>query len=217
MVRTEPNAARHNYPPWASNMTDKNDRKKEDIKEEIIIKTRAVVSKMGYKKSSTEEIARSLNKTKGALYHYFKNREEIIQAVITYEGEQVKKAILEGIGREKNPQKRLETFFIIRLKKTYELWDYYQSVIEEYFNRYQYIMLALKDYNKYELQVVKSILKEGITSGVFEVTDIPLTARTICKAMRAYDFYLFQGEPLKDTRIEMTEVLRIIIRGISRK
>lgn len=195
-------------------MKTKNNPLKADVKKEIIIKSRQIISKMGYKKSSTEEIAKSLNKTKGALYHYFENREEIIREVLRYEGHLLKEAVNKGITGEKDPLKQLNNFFFIRAKKVFELWSYYQSVIAEYFNRYSFIMSALREYTTEEQTILERILREGNRKKVFNIKNIGLTSRSLLKAMRGYDFFMFQGESFESIEGEIKETIRIIIKGL---
>ncbi|HOT45576.1 MAG TPA: TetR/AcrR family transcriptional regulator [Spirochaetota bacterium] len=195
----------------------KTTKTKEDVKLEIIKKSREVISKMGWRKSSTEEIAKTLNKTKSSLYHYFDNREELIRAVVHYEGEQIKEALIEAIGKEKNPQDKLMVYFATRIKKIYKLWDFYKGVIEEYFLRYSFIMMALDDYMRYEQQLIENILTEGNKSGLFSIQNIPLTSRALIKMMMGFDFFMFQGGKFKDIQDELAEGLRQFIRGMLKK
>ncbi|OHD68452.1 MAG: hypothetical protein A2W19_14120 [Spirochaetes bacterium RBG_16_49_21] len=198
-------------------MPKKSLKNKDETRKEIIKKSREVISKMGYRKASTEEIAKSLNKTKSALYHYFENREEILKAVIHYEGEQVKQSILEVIGNETNPRKKLEVFFLNRAKNVFKLWNFYKSIIEEYFLRYSFIWMSLDKYNTDEQKILENILQEGIDQKLFSIPDISLTSRSLIKMMRGFDFFIFQGEKYKEIQSDLAEVLRIFIDGISKK
>lgn len=195
----------------------KSNGKKEIIKREIIEKSREIIARLGYKKSSTEEIARSLNKTKASLYHYFKNREEILQAVIDYEGKGLKDVLINTVNSGDNPPIKLQSFFKARAKKIFELWNFYKFVISEYFNRYSFIMGSLNEYNDKELFLVKSIIQDGIERGMFSVSNVELTSKALIKSMKGYDFFLFQGEHFNDIEDELTETLKIFVNGISKK
>jgi AcrR family transcriptional regulator len=198
-------------------MAPKKTKSKEDVKQEIIKKSREVISKMGWRKSSTEEIAKTMNKTKSSLYHYFDNREELIRAVVHYEGEQIRLALAEAVSNEKNPQDKLMIYFTTRIKKIYKLWDFYKGVIEEYFLRYSFIMMALGDYMRYEQQFIEEILNEGNRRGIFAIPDVTLTSRSLIRMVMGFDFFMFQGEKFKDIQNEMAEGLRVFISGLSKK
>ncbi|MFW6389223.1 MAG: TetR/AcrR family transcriptional regulator, partial [Marinilabiliaceae bacterium] len=48
----------------------------------ILKSARELFAKFGYRKTTMEDIAQALRKGKSSLYYYFKNKEEIFQAVI---------------------------------------------------------------------------------------------------------------------------------------
>lgn len=54
------------------------ERKLKKKKEEIILSAVKIVNKRGYAKATMEEIAAELLMTKGSLYYYFKNKEDLI-------------------------------------------------------------------------------------------------------------------------------------------
>ncbi|MBN1532333.1 MAG: TetR/AcrR family transcriptional regulator [Spirochaetes bacterium] len=190
-------------------------KQKDEMKREIIKKAREVVSRVGYRGASTEMIARSLNRTKGALYHYFKSRDDLIKSIVDFEGERMAETIETTVARETSPEEKLFRCFTARAAEVKKLFAFYGSVIEEYFMRYEFITDALREYRKRELEIVEGILREGVALGRFEVTDTELTSRALLKAMSGYDFFLFQGEKYSPLEREMTEALRVFIRGIS--
>ncbi len=53
----------------------------------ILDASRDLFARFGYKKTTMEDIAMALRKGKSSLYYYFKNKEEIFQAVIELESE----------------------------------------------------------------------------------------------------------------------------------
>jgi len=90
-------------------------------------------------------------------------------------------------------------------------------VIEEYFKKYLFIMKALSDYNLEEYETIQKILHEGVKSKVFQITDVKMVSKTLIKAMKAYDFFMFLEENYEDTRNEMSAALKIFINGIAKK
>ncbi len=191
------------------------EKQKTDVKQEIIRKAREILSRFGYRGASTEMIARSLNRTKGALYHYFKNRDDIIKSVIDYEGRRILDTVMKSVEKEAAPDMKLFRCVMTRASEVKRLFSYYGSVIEEYFMRYQFIVDALGEYSAQEQSMVEEILKEGADRGVFSVNDPALTSRALLKAMSGYDFFIFQGGKYSMLEKEITEALSIFIRGIS--
>ncbi len=193
----------------------KNNTKK-NKKLEIIQKSIEIVARMGYKKSSTEEIAKALDKTKGSLYYYFKSKDDLIKAVIEYESDQLKNEIMNAIKKTDDPRIKLKLFYKVRAIKILKLLSFYKLVLNEYFDRYTFIMTTLKSYNKEESATIKSILKNGSDSGLFAISELDKTARAIIKTMHGFDFFMFLEGDREENLREMREILKIIIKGISK-
>ena len=82
---------------------------KNDMKEIIINASRNIFARFGFKKTTVDEIANSLYKTKSFIYHYFKSKEEIFQSVVEKESAVLKEEIINAVNLEENPQKKLHT------------------------------------------------------------------------------------------------------------
>jgi len=63
---------------------------KDKYREQIIKASSEIFSRYGFKKTTMEEIARSLRKGKSSIYYYYKSKEEIFEAVIDYEAQVLK-------------------------------------------------------------------------------------------------------------------------------
>lgn len=185
-----------------------------DFKQAIVLKAREILSSNGYKKTTTEDIAKSLNKTKSALYYYFKNREEILKEVLKYEAEEVKKLIIEEIEKESEPVNKLRSFFITRFNIVNQVLDFYRPVINEYFMHNTFVLDALNGYPNEEYQIFISVLKEGEGQNLFKQGTTEQKAQSIFKGMRGFDFYLFQGEDFNTSLNEMLSCLNLIVKGI---
>ena len=55
---------------------------KDPIREEILRKAAELLGRFGFKKTTMEDIARAIGKSKSSLYYYYKTKEEIFEAVV---------------------------------------------------------------------------------------------------------------------------------------
>ena len=55
------------------------------VKEEIIIEAQKLFQQYGLRKATMGEIAKACEKTNSTLYHYYKNKEEVFDAVLQKE------------------------------------------------------------------------------------------------------------------------------------
>lgn len=55
---------------------------KDPVREEILKKAAELLGRFGFKKTTMEDIARAIGKSKSSLYYYYKTKEEIFEAVV---------------------------------------------------------------------------------------------------------------------------------------
>ena len=70
---------------------------KDPIREEILNGARELLERYGFKKTTMEDIARQIGKSKSALYYYYKTKEEIFGAVILQDIDIMQKLVTEAI------------------------------------------------------------------------------------------------------------------------
>jgi AcrR family transcriptional regulator len=90
---------------------------KEDlIKAEIIAAARGLFQKYGLIKTTMEDIARALNKGKSTLYYYYKNKEEIFEAVVSNEIRDVFQEIRSSVENVSSAEEKLRIYFTTAIK-----------------------------------------------------------------------------------------------------
>jgi len=68
--------------------------KKEDIRKKILENAKAEFLELGYKNASVASIARKSQIGVGNVYRYFKNKEAILDAIVTPVVERIKKTLI---------------------------------------------------------------------------------------------------------------------------
>jgi len=172
--------------------------KKHNLFEQKIIETaQGIFSRLGFKKTTMDDIARAVFKAKSSLYHYFKSKDEIFQAVIEKEVRMLKEEIEKALASEASPINKLKAYAKTRMKALRRLANFYQAFREEYLESYSFIQKLRQDYDRYEIETIKSLLKEGVEVGLFEVRDPDLTAEAILMAIKGYE-YVWAISPNED-------------------
>ena len=100
---------------------------------QLIRAAERVMSRRGYVGATTDEIAREAGLTKGALYFHFKNKEEILFAVVREMNKRSVGLIMNTIKVGKDAGSTLEDIveqlFDLFLKKSYFSIDFWQKII----------------------------------------------------------------------------------------
>ena len=95
------------------------------LKEQIIKVSREYFSKLGFKKTSIEGIARALKKKKSSIYYYFKSKEELFESVIEYEANILRQEIMKKLLEQKKASDKLLVYAKTRMNYIKNLVNFY--------------------------------------------------------------------------------------------
>jgi len=155
-----------------------------ETREYIIEKAACLFLKNSYEAVSISDISNAIGFTKGALYHHFKNKEELFKAVIDehfviYEIEiDIETATLQEFSDAclKNAQQTLKKLFSNMVG--FEIIDY-MSLIADSFRHYPGFAKDKINFMNNEINKIKTILTNSIKRGeVRSDIDTNLTAQT---------------------------------------
>jgi AcrR family transcriptional regulator len=148
-------------------------------KQEILAIAARVFRDKGYHATSMDDLANECGLHKGSLYHYFENKEHILQEVIQSYFEVALQG-LEQIYRSKaTPMKKLRRSVDAQMRAIESHLDAVSVALREdraVANPYREIYIAQRD--RFE-GYMAGILEEGIEKGVFRRVDIKLTAKAL--------------------------------------
>jgi AcrR family transcriptional regulator len=148
-------------------------------KQEILTIAARIFRQKGYNATSMNDLAKECGLFKGSLYHYFKNKEAILQEVIQSYFEYLL-LYLEPINSSKAmPAEKLRMSLEIQIRAIEANRDAVSVALREdraISNPYREAYIAQR--NRLEDHLA-SILAEGIEKGVFRKVDIRLTTKAI--------------------------------------
>jgi AcrR family transcriptional regulator len=186
----------------------------EKVKEKIIAVAQETFKKYGFRKTTMDEIAYAAGKGKSSLYYYFKSKEEVFQAVVELEAEILKRYIRDAITNETNPKLKLKTYVVSRMQGFNNMANFYVAVKDDFLSNLDFIEDVRKRYDLEEIEIVSSIIQNGIDSHIYKKLDVPLTARTIVTIMKGLEIPMFMSEKAKDIETNVDEILDILFFGI---
>jgi len=200
--------------------------KEEMIREEVITTAQRLFQRYGFSKTTMEDIAKATGRGKSTLYYYYKSKDEIFEAVILKEADEVvntvTKATQAATSAEEKLQTYLKTSFDIIKSKMNLYGAMREDVIDE--DNISFCRPSMRDslrqYNLRERQMVKELLLFGIENKEFttELKDnIDLVAYTVITALRSIAIDMAFNE--KDTNSFFKEdkidvMITILLRGL---
>src|SRR5215475_8166241 len=140
----------------------------EIIVKDIVDTARGLFKKSGFKKTTMGDIARSLGKAKSSLYYYYPSKEDIFEAVIYAEMDELLDEIHFALGKATSSKEKLRAYCRCRLEKLSQLCNLSDALKSE-IAELHCVMAEMK--NKFDtthVELVKDILCEGVNNGEFK-------------------------------------------------
>jgi len=190
---------------------------KEEYRTRIILTASKIFSHYGFRKTTMEEISRALKKGKSSIYYYFASKEEIFEAVVLYEANQLRKQLTTAIKEVESPQEKLRNYIYVRMKAFAKLSNYYNAVFDKNLDHYEFIEKIRSRYDREELAILRLLVYVGNTRGIFRVEDSEYTAMAIQTMLKGMEVPLFWRKRDIDINDRLDAILNLIFNGINKR
>jgi AcrR family transcriptional regulator len=161
-----------------------NSTQKDDIMQQQILQAaQQLFQKHGYQKVSMDDVAKAIGKGRSSLYYYYKNKDEVFDAVITAEINEIFTEINRMVGQATTVEQQLRAFGITKTKISRKRKAFFDALetgmnadeISQYVEKKQVIQKKIR---KEEAILLHHILNQGIQNGEIAKLD-PKTQETI--------------------------------------
>jgi AcrR family transcriptional regulator len=194
--------------------------KDEITKATIVEGAQKLFQHYGLNKTTMEDIAKSLGKSKSSLYYYYATKEEIFEAVV----EKEKKIIFSKINEEiKNVNTARDKFFVFAQTKFTEIGKRHilnKIVFEEIYENAFIYKLIKNRYEKREFILIKEILSFGMETGEFAIKakDLERTAQICAITLRGLHFnMIIDNDGNCNTKQDLlTVAINMLLRAIEK-
>lgn len=190
---------------------------KEEYRRRIILTASRIFSHYGFRKTTMDEISRALKKGKSSLYYYFGSKEEIFEAVVLYEANQLRKQLTNAIKEVESPPEKLRNYIYVRMKAFAKLSNYYNAVFDKNLDHYEFIEKIRSRYDREELAILRLLVYVGNSRGVFRVEDSEYTAMAIQTMLKGMEVPLFWRKREIDINDRIEAILNLIFNGLYKR
>lgn len=190
---------------------------KDEVKEAIVTVARHIFSRFGFKKTTMDEIAIASRKGKSSIYYYFASKEEIFQAVVEKEALILRDELRNARSEMDTPAQKLKRHVLVRMHTMEKLANFYSAMKDDYLSHLDFIDKIRKKYDQDEIQLMESILNEGVANHTFEIQDTRLASIAIVTALKGIEIPLFWGVEEKDIENRLDHLIDILFHGIVKR
>lgn len=193
--------------------------KTKSTKRHIIRVAKQLFAKEGAHNTTMNNIADLANLGRRTIYLYFKNKEEVIDAVIETELGSLYKSLLKAKEANLPVKEKLLNFAYVHLDSMRKLVMRNGSLKAEFFRDIWMVERARASFDKDVVKLVEEILQEGVDKGEFYIPNTDIMATLLVHANKGLEVP-FISSFMKVRKATIFEKLRInmehlLFRGIS--
>ncbi len=181
----------------------------------LIMAAAQTFQRYGFKKTTMDDIAYAAGKGKSSLYYYFKNKEEVFEAVVDKEANQLKDDILSSVHTEESAVDKLRTYIMIRMKRFAAKGNLYVALNDNFLLTFSFIEKIRNKYQEWELLELGKILNYGIGRNEFKNVNVPFMSKALLTAMIGFEVPVLMSEETDITfEQNINEVIGLLFYGI---
>jgi AcrR family transcriptional regulator len=186
-------------------------------REILINAARKLFGQIGISNTTINDVALESQKGRRTVYTYFKNKNELLDAVIEAEMQVVVSSLEQIMKQNLDPLNKFITYTITRMNIIRTVVQRNGSLQAEFFRDVIKVELIRRKLEKIEIKNLKEILREGVEKNVFDISNINGAAVFAHFIMRGIDIPYIRGtfDDIKEGQdIALERKIRILIQGI---
>jgi AcrR family transcriptional regulator len=190
----------------------------ETIVRDIIDTARELFKKSGFKKTTMGDIARNMGKAKSSLYYYYPSKEDIFEAVIYAEMDELLEQIHQAIAKATTSKEKLIAYCRCRLEKLNQLCNLSDALKSEIVELECLVSGLKRQFDTTNVELVKKILEEGVHNGEFKKINednIELIAYLMVSSFRGLAVPLMVSQN-RSLDLQIDSIVDIMVEGIGR-
>ncbi len=184
----------------------------------IIVESAAIFfSKYGFYKTTMDEIAQHIHKAKGALYYYFKSKEELFNEVLKQELGIVKISLQKIVNTENDPMAMFKEYMLYRFQLLNNSLNYHETLRGDLFDKYGFVKLVLDDFRSFERTQITLILEKGTKEGYLGIANVNSAVDVIMMIINSIEIPIFLQKKYKNYDNTINELIILIVSGLSKQ
>ena len=185
--------------------------------ESILDTSKKMFARYGLQKTSLDAVARMARVAKATIYNYFGSKDRVYLEVLRREMDEIVEKVSVSVNQETSPKDKLVAFARAKfqyMRGAINILNLDREGIEKLLPSAEGIRSELFER---EVNIIRSILNEGVEKGVFHTNNTLLTATAIAHAIRGFELNWLVQE--SEERIDgyLDELISILFHGLMSK
>lgn len=189
-------------------------RSHEEIRSLILNAAKEHLIRFGMSKTTIDDISKTVNMAKSSLYYYFTSKDDIFRAVLQDEFQSFKSSIDLAVSAPVSIPEKLKNFLSAHSEAMKKLSGYHLNIHDSAFRYNNEIHQLHTTYADYEINVLTSIIAQGVEQNVFYVKDISSSAKILSLTLKGIQVMNFQALNETDMSKYLDAFYDIVINGL---
>ncbi len=191
---------------------------KDKVRAEIVNVARKIFTRQGFRKTTMEDIAHASGKGKSSIYYYFKSKEEIFEAIVEKEAEELRAALEKEIQGSNDPMEKLKDYIMFRLYHVKTVSNFYAALKEETMAHMNFVEDVRRRFEEQEIHMVAEILESGISTGSFTINNARIGSIAIVTMLKGLEIPLFLHEYSRYEKEKLLEdLIGVVFYGLIKR
>lgn len=180
----------------------------------LIDVARELFASRGKKNITMNDIAEASNKGRRTLYTYFKNKDEVYEAVVENEVNIVIEALSKNAQRTVDPYEKLKSHIIIHLESIKKSVTRNGTLRADFFKDIYEVERTRRKMDTVELTLIKEILDEGIKKEDFKRMNSEILSTIILYSLKGLEIPYIRQNISSEFEENKEEIVEFIFKGI---
>ena len=187
---------------------------KQEKAESILNTAKKMFGRYGLQKTTLDEIARVARVAKATIYNYFGSKDRVYLEVLRREANEIVKKISLSVDQEVLPVDKIVAFARAKfrhMRQAINILNLDREGIEKLLPSAESIRSELFER---EVNIIRSILEEGVEKGIFRLNNVLLAATAIGHALRGFELHWLVQESEERIEYYLDELMNILFYGL---
>jgi AcrR family transcriptional regulator len=190
---------------------------KQEKLDSILDTAKKMFARYGLQKTSVDEVARIARVAKATIYNYFGTKDHVYLEVLHREMDELVEKTTASVTQETSPGDKLVTFIRAKfryMRQAINILNLDREGIEKLLPSTESIRNELFER---EVDIIRSILNEGVEKRIFETNNTLLTATAIAHAIKGFELNWLVHESEENIDHYLDELTTILFYGLVSK
>lgn len=183
-------------------------------KEAILNHALTIFGRLGFHKTTMADIAEASKRGRRTIYTYFKNKEEVYEAVVDREIKRIIEELKIELEASNSVADKFTNYINSRLRAIISLSKNYDALRIAFLNNYKWVERMRKRLDQEEKAILEHLFKINETTKDFKIQDKEITIKNIMLMIKGVEYMLIKENNEHNNSLQIENLQHILLNGL---